>query len=130
MHRLVSSLIAVAAIAAVIDGSALPVNAVSSIAIGWGIAAGLHLAAGSPLGLPSADEVAEGVADLRVSVKGIVRAPRQIWGVAKFTGLDATGMIGRRRGPPVSDALAQPPAGRSALPAAQNACCGVRSASA
>jgi uncharacterized protein (TIRG00374 family) len=91
LHRLVSSLITVAVIAAIVDGAALPVNAVSSIAIGWGIAAGLHLAAGSPLGLPSVEEVAAGVADLRVSVKGIVRAPRQIWGVAKFTGVDAAG---------------------------------------
>jgi glycosyltransferase 2 family protein len=91
LHRLVSALIAAAVIAGVIDGSALPVNALSSIAIGWGIAAGLHLAVGSPLGLPSADEVTAGIADLRVSVQDIVQAPRQIWGVAKFTGTDATG---------------------------------------
>jgi hypothetical protein len=56
LHRLVSFLIAAAAIAAVVDGSALPVYAVSSIAIGWAIAAALHLAVGSPLGLPSAEE--------------------------------------------------------------------------
>ncbi len=91
VHRLMSFLIAVAAIAAVIDGSALPVNAVSSIAIGWGIAAVLHLAVGSPLGLPSAEEVAEGVADLRVTVNAITRAPVQVWGLEKFVGLDASG---------------------------------------
>jgi hypothetical protein len=48
LHRLASFLIAAATVAAVVDGSALPVNAVSSIAIGWGIAAALHLAVGSP----------------------------------------------------------------------------------
>jgi len=50
-HRLVSFLVGVAAIAAIVDGSALPVNAASSLLLGWGVAAGLHLAAGSPLGL-------------------------------------------------------------------------------
>jgi len=91
VHRLMSFLIAVAVIAAVIDGLALPVNAVSSIAIGWGIAAVLHLAVGSPLGLPAAEEVAEGVAELRVTVDAIARAPTQVWGLEKFVGLDASG---------------------------------------
>jgi uncharacterized protein (TIRG00374 family) len=91
LHRLVSFLIAVAVIAAVINGLALPVNAVSSIAIGWGIAAGLHLAVGSPLGLPSAEEVAAWVTNLQVTVKGIARAPYQVWGVEKFVGHDAAG---------------------------------------
>ena len=95
LHRLASFLIGAAAIAGVVAGLALPVNAVSSIAIGWGIAAALHLAVGSPLGLPSADEVADGMADLRVAVQGVVRAPQQVWGVEKFTGHDAAGnMIG------------------------------------
>ena len=69
LHRLASFLVAAATVAAVVDGSALPVNAVSSVAIGWGIAAALHLALGSPLGLPSAEEVADGIADLRVAVE-------------------------------------------------------------
>ena len=89
MHRLVSFLIAVAVIAGVVDGLALPVNALSSVAIGWGIAAALHLALGSPLGLPSAAEVAGGIADLGVTVTGVARVPRQVWGVEKFTGRDA-----------------------------------------
>jgi hypothetical protein len=59
LHRLASLLVAAATVAAVAGGSAVPVNAVSSIAIGWGIAAALHLALGSPLGLPSAEEVAD-----------------------------------------------------------------------
>jgi uncharacterized membrane protein YbhN (UPF0104 family) len=91
LHRTVSFLIAVAVVASVVDGSALPVNAVSSVAIGWGIAAALHLALGSPLGLPSAAEVAGGVADLGVTVRAIARAPRQAWGLEKFTGRDGTG---------------------------------------
>jgi uncharacterized membrane protein YbhN (UPF0104 family)/tRNA A-37 threonylcarbamoyl transferase component Bud32 len=91
LHRLVSLLVAMASIAAVVDGSALPVNTISSLALGWGVAAGLHLAVGSPLGLPSAEEITAWIADLNVAVEGIARAPRQIWGVEKLAGQDAAG---------------------------------------
>ena len=91
LHRLVSFLVALASIAAVVDGSALPVNTISSLALGWGVAAGLHLAVGSPLGLPSAEEITEWIADLNVAVDGITRARRQIWGVEKLAGQDAAG---------------------------------------
>jgi uncharacterized protein (TIRG00374 family) len=93
VHRLVSFLVAVAVLAGVSGGQALPVNAISSIALGWGVAAGLHLAVGSPLGLPSAAEIGEWVADLNVAVRDIIRAPRQVWGVEQFTGRDPAGQI-------------------------------------
>jgi glycosyltransferase 2 family protein len=91
MHRLVWFLVTVAVLAGVCGGAALPVNAISSVALGWGVAAGLHLAVGSPLGLPSAAEVTEWIADLHVSVRDIARAPHQIWGVEQFTGRDPAG---------------------------------------
>jgi glycosyltransferase 2 family protein len=91
VHRLVSFLVAVAALAAVSGGYALPVNAVSSLVLGWGVAAALHLAVGSPLGLPSATEVTEWVADLNLTVKDITRSPGQVWGVEQFTGQDQAG---------------------------------------
>ena len=69
----------------------VPVNAVSSMALGWGVAAAPHLAVGSPLGLPSAAEVTEWIADLHVAVADIIRAPSQEWGVEQFTGRDPTG---------------------------------------
>jgi len=91
VHRLVSFLIAVAVLAGVCGGQALPVNAISSVALGWGVAAALHLAVGSPLGLPSAAEISEWVTDLNVAVRDVTRAPRQAWGVEQFTGRDASG---------------------------------------
>jgi uncharacterized protein (TIRG00374 family) len=93
LNRLVASLVVLASIAAVINGSALPVNTVSSLAIGWGVAAGLHLAVGSPLGLPSPGEVTGWAAGLGVPVEGITRAPRQTWGVERLTGHDAAGQV-------------------------------------
>jgi len=91
LHRLVASLVTLASIAAVVNGSALPVNTVSSLAIGWGVAAGLHLAVGSPLGLPSPGEITNWAAGLGVPIEGITRAPRQTWGVERLTGHDAAG---------------------------------------
>ena len=91
VHRTAWFLIGVAVLTAVSGGHALPVNAVSSMAIGWGVAAGLHLAVGSPLGLPSASEVTAWIADLNVAVRDITRAPRQAWGVEQFTGRDPAG---------------------------------------
>jgi uncharacterized protein (TIRG00374 family) len=91
VHRLVWFLIAAAVLTAVSGGHALPVNAISSMAIGWGVAAALHLAVGSPLGLPSAAEVTAWIADLNVAVHDITRASRQVWGVEQFTGRDPAG---------------------------------------
>jgi len=91
VHRAVSLLVALAVLAAVCGGEALPVNAISSVALGWGIAAGLHLALGSPLGLPSAAEVTHWITDLNVAVTDSTRAPRQVWGVERFTGRDPAG---------------------------------------
>ncbi len=91
VHRLVSFLVAVAALAAVSGGYALPVNAVSSLVLGWGVAAALHLAVGSPLGLPSTTEVTEWIADLNLTVQDITRSPRQVWGVEQLTGQDQAG---------------------------------------
>ena len=91
VHRLVWFAVAVAVLTAVSGGHALPVNAVSSMALGWGVAAALHLAVGSPLGLPSAAEVTEWIADLHVAVAEIIRAPSQEWGVEQFIGRDPAG---------------------------------------
>ncbi|HXP57170.1 MAG TPA: hypothetical protein VN847_19545, partial [Streptosporangiaceae bacterium] len=93
LHRLVSLLVTLAAVAVVVDGSALPVNTLSSLAIGWGVAAALHLILGSPLGLPSAAEVTASIAGLPVAVTGISRAPRQVWGVEKLVGADGDGRV-------------------------------------
>jgi uncharacterized protein (TIRG00374 family) len=91
LHRLVSLLVTLASVAVVVDGSALPVNTLSSLAIGWGVAAALHLVLGSPLGLPSATEVTSSIAGLQLGVTDISRAPRQVWGVEKLVGTDGAG---------------------------------------
>ena len=91
LHRLASFLIGLAVLAAICGGQALPVNAISSVALGWGVAAALHLAVGSPLGLASAAEISEWITDLNVAVRDLTRTPRQIWGVEQFTGRGPAG---------------------------------------
>ena len=91
VHRLVSLLVTLAVLAGICGGQALPVNAISSVALGWGVAAALHLAVGSPLGLASAAEITEWITDLRITARDITRAPRQVWGVELFTGRDEAG---------------------------------------
>jgi uncharacterized protein (TIRG00374 family) len=91
MHRLVSFLVGLGVLAAICAGEALPVNAISSVALGWGIAAALHLVVGSPLGLPSAAEITEWITDLNVAVQDLARARHQVWGVEQFTGRDPAG---------------------------------------
>jgi uncharacterized membrane protein YbhN (UPF0104 family)/tRNA A-37 threonylcarbamoyl transferase component Bud32 len=91
LHRAVSFLITLAVLAGICAGQALPVNAISSVALGWGVAAALHLVTGSPLGLLSPAEVRNWIADLKVTVGDITRAPRQVWGVERFAARDPAG---------------------------------------
>jgi glycosyltransferase 2 family protein len=53
----------------------------------------VHLIVGSPRGLSSAAEVADGVAELNVAVDGSSRAPHQAWGAERFTGRGAAGDV-------------------------------------
>ncbi len=74
------------ALAAVVNGSGVPVAVLASLALGWGVAALVHLIFGSPLGLPSITEVRSLLADLEVVADGIVPVHQQEWGVGRFTG--------------------------------------------
>jgi uncharacterized membrane protein YbhN (UPF0104 family) len=87
MQRTVEIAIVLLAVVSVVHGSGLPVAVVASLALGWGMTALVHLVFGSPLGLPSAAEVGQLLADLDLSAHGIEPIPRQQWGVGRFTGV-------------------------------------------
>ena len=74
------------AVASMVNGSGVPVAVLASLALGWGVAALVHLIFGSPLGLPSIDEVRVLLADLEIAAVDISPVPRQEWGVGRFTG--------------------------------------------
>ena len=57
VQRLIEIFIALVALASAVGGHGLPLNVLGSLAIGWGATAVVRLIFGSPLGLPSTDDV-------------------------------------------------------------------------
>lgn len=93
LQRTLEVVVALAALSTVVHGAGLPISVLASLAIGWGVAAVVHLVFGSPLGLPSAGEVAALLADLGIRVHRLAAAPDQVWGVARYRGADAEGPV-------------------------------------
>ena len=97
LQRLVEIFIALVALASAVGGHELPLNVLGSLAIGWGVAAAVRLVFGSPLGLPSANDVRRLLAELGIGAVSVHPAARQVWGVAKYeaTETDGAGPAGR-----------------------------------
>ena len=96
------------AVAAVVNGSGVPLAVLASLAVGWGVTAVVHLVFGSPLGLPSADEVQLLLGDLEITAVDVGPTPNQEWGVGRFGGHDRRrpgrrlGLWARRLGRPAA----------------------------
>lgn len=86
LQRSIEATVWLMAIATVVHRSGFPVAVLASIATGWGMAALVRLVFGSPLGLPSTDEVGVLLADLGMAIVGVAPHPIQDWGVGRFTG--------------------------------------------
>jgi glycosyltransferase 2 family protein len=84
VQRLIEIFIALVALASAVGGHGLPLNVLGSLAIGWGVTAAVRLVFGSPLGLPSTDDVRLLLEDLGIWSGGVHAAARQVWGVAKY----------------------------------------------
>ncbi|MGH3185117.1 MAG: hypothetical protein ACRDOE_24870, partial [Streptosporangiaceae bacterium] len=71
-----------------------------SLAIGWGVTAVVRLIFGSPLGLPSADDVQLLLDELGIHSSTVQAAARQVWGMAKYeaTEMGRTESSGQRIG--------------------------------
>jgi glycosyltransferase 2 family protein len=97
LQRLAEIFIALVALASAVGGHGLPLNVLGSLAVGWGVTAVVRLIFGSPLGLPSADDVQLLLADLGIRSSNVHPAARQVWGVAKYqaTETDRAGSPGR-----------------------------------
>jgi glycosyltransferase 2 family protein len=89
VQRLIEIFIALVALACAVGGHGLPLNVVGSLAIGWGATAVVRLAFGSPLGLPSADDVRLLLEEFGIRAGNVHPAARQVWGVAKFEATEA-----------------------------------------
>ena len=84
LQRLIEVFIALVALASAVGGHGLPLNVLGSLAIGWAATAVVRLAFGSPLGLPSAEDVRLLLAELGVQATQVRPSARQVWGVAKY----------------------------------------------
>jgi uncharacterized protein (TIRG00374 family) len=84
LQRLVEIFIILVALASAVGGHGLPLNVLGSLAIGWGVTAVVRLTFGSPLGLPSADDVRQMLAEFGIRAGEVRPAARQVWGVAKY----------------------------------------------
>ncbi len=89
LQRLIEVFIALVALASAVGGNGLPLNVLGSLAVGWGVTAVVRLIFGSPLGLPSTDDVQLLLDELGIRAGHVHAAPRQVWGVAKY---EATAM--------------------------------------
>src|SRR5947207_2410420 len=84
VQRLIEIFIALVALASAVGGHGLPLNVLGSLAIGWGATAVVRLVFGSPLGLPSADDVRLLLEGVGIRSSDVHPVTRQVWGVAKF----------------------------------------------
>ncbi len=100
VQRLIELFIALVALASAVGGHGLPLNVLGSLAIGWGVTAAVRLIFGSPLGLPSTDDVRLLLAELGIRSSDVHAVTRQVWGVAKYeaTETDLADSPGQRIG--------------------------------
>src|SRR5271163_598405 len=89
VQRLIEIFIALVALACAVGGHGLPLNVLGSLVIGWGMTAAVRLVFGSPLGLPSADDVRLLLEEFGIRAGNVYPAARQVWGVAKFEATEA-----------------------------------------
>ncbi len=88
LERVITAVIALAALATVVHGSGLVTSVLAGIALGWGVVAAVRLAFGTPLGLPSAADVTLLVDELGIPAGHLVPATSQEWGVARYADPD------------------------------------------
>jgi undecaprenyl-diphosphatase len=89
VQRIVEAGIALSALACAVGGHGLPLNVAGSLAIGWGATATVRLVFGSPLGLPSADDVRRLLEELGIRSAEVRPASTQAWGAARYRATEA-----------------------------------------
>ena len=94
VQRLIEIFIALVALACAVGGHGLPLNVLGSLSIGWGATAVVRLVFGSPLGLPSVNDVRALLAEFGIRPGSVRPSARQVWGVAKFEGTEAASPLG------------------------------------
>jgi glycosyltransferase 2 family protein len=84
VQRLIELIMFLTVLATVVAGHGLPANVLGSMAIGWGATAAIHLAWGSPLGLPSGEELRVALATVGIEAVSVQPTRYQTWGAAHY----------------------------------------------
>ena len=87
-RHLVVALLAVACLAATLLTLGLSSDVIGALALGWGVAAGVRLAVGSPEGTPSVAEVTSALTELGVRARDLELTPEQVWGEVRYTAVE------------------------------------------
>jgi glycosyltransferase 2 family protein len=87
-RHLVVALLAVACLAATLLTLGLSSDVIGALALGWGVAAGVRLAVGSPEGTPSVAEVTSALTELGVQARDLELTPEQVWGEVRYTAVE------------------------------------------
>jgi uncharacterized membrane protein YbhN (UPF0104 family)/tRNA A-37 threonylcarbamoyl transferase component Bud32 len=86
-RRTVVVVFAIGAVCAALSVLGLPGDVIGSVAIGWGAAAIIHLAFGTPAATPTLGQVVDALHDVGVNVRGLQLAAHQVWGETRFAGV-------------------------------------------
>jgi glycosyltransferase 2 family protein len=99
LQRIIEAFIVLVCLATVVAGQGLPLNVLGSLAVGWGVTAMVRLWFGSPLGLPSVNDVAVLLGELGLVTYAIRPTEHQAWGVANYLAdtIDDDGSAGQLR---------------------------------
>ena len=84
-RHLVTTLVVLASLAAFLLTLGLSADIIGALALGWGIAAAVRFAVGSPEGTPSVAEVMGALTELGVRVTDLRLLDEQVWGEARFS---------------------------------------------
>ncbi|MSX35273.1 MAG: hypothetical protein F2784_10180, partial [Actinobacteria bacterium] len=90
-RRLMSVLLTVVAISAVAQTAGFPAGIFGAIALGWALAAAIHLALGSPDGAPDPAEVVQDLASIGIITTKLAVGDVQTWGEKAYQGIDQNG---------------------------------------
>ena len=91
---LVMALLGAAVASAILLTLGLAADVMGGLAVGWGVAAALRFAVGSPEGTPSIDKVVAALTELGLEASDLRLTPEQVWGEARFAAAapDGTGL--------------------------------------
>ena len=84
VQRLIELIVFLTVLTTVVAGHGLPADVLGSMAIGWGMTSAIHLGWGSPLGLPSGEELRLALATVGIDAVSAQPTQYQSWGAAHY----------------------------------------------